>query len=138
VGLRLLEYRLLSRSGRLLDCVVYKLVDHGEEYYRVLKLLRLLRNPRELAQVETLLDMHQDIVSAFKHETRARLVLIAVYSRKLGLIWCYDVASADILPSYTLLTRQSRQVLGSRNDSTISGSFLMNYEAMPSRLLDHF
>ncbi|RLF21336.1 MAG: hypothetical protein DRN15_08790 [Thermoprotei archaeon] len=94
MSLQLLEYKLIPK-GNLLDCIVYRLADEREEYYRVLKLLRLLRNPRELAQIETLLDMHQDIVSAFKHETRARLVLVAVYSKQLGLIWCYGVAVAD-------------------------------------------
>ena len=39
--------------------------------------------------------MHQDVISAFKHETKARLVLIAVYSKRLGLIWSYGVSVAD-------------------------------------------
>jgi len=78
MSLRLLGYRLLSRSGCLLDCVVYKLVDNGEEYYRVLKLLRLLRSPRELARIEALLDMHQGVVSAFKHETSPDSSLLKV------------------------------------------------------------
>ena len=96
MSLRLIEYRILSElSGDKLAYIIYKLRDDGLEYYRVLKLLRLLRNPRELAQIETLLDMHQDIVSAFKHETKARLVLVAVYSKQLGLIWCYGIAVAD-------------------------------------------
>ena len=95
MSLKLLDYKLIPKNKDLLDTIVYKLSDNGEKYYRVLKMLRLLRNPRELAQIETLLDMHQDVVSAFKHETKARLILIAIYSKRLGLLWCYGVSVAD-------------------------------------------
>ena len=95
MSLRLIDYKLIPKNKKLLDAIVYKLSDNGEEYYRVLKILRLLRNPRELAQIETLLDMHQDIVSAFKHETKARLILTAVYTKRLGLLWCYGISVAD-------------------------------------------
>ena len=39
--------------------------------------------------------MHQDVVSALKTETRARLVLLAVNSKRYGLLWCYGVTVSD-------------------------------------------
>ncbi|RLE89667.1 MAG: hypothetical protein DRN04_16050, partial [Thermoprotei archaeon] len=90
--MRLLDYRVVEEEGRLRE-IIYRLYDENwGEYWRVVKLLRLLRSPRELSQVETLLEMHRDVVSSFKQFTQARLVLLAAYSRKLGLIWCYGVA----------------------------------------------
>ncbi|RLE87655.1 MAG: hypothetical protein DRN04_17940, partial [Thermoprotei archaeon] len=89
---RLLEYRVVEEEGRLRE-IIYRLHDENwGEYWRVVKLVRLLRSPRELSQVETLLEMHRDVVASFKQFTQARLVLLAAYSRKLGLIWCYGVA----------------------------------------------
>lgn len=64
-------------------------------YYRVVKLLRVRRIPREVAQVEALIEMHRDIVAGFRSFTEARLVVIGACSRQLGLIWCYGVAVAD-------------------------------------------
>ena len=92
--MELLDYWIEEKNG-LLDRIVYRLRDGEAEYYRVVRLIRLLRTPKELAQIETLLDMHQDVVSAFKTETKARLVLLAVNSKKYGLIWCYGVAVSD-------------------------------------------
>ena len=91
----LLDYRVLVDGTRLRE-VVYFLED-GEwgRYYRVVKLLRLLRSPRELSQLETLLEMHRDVVASFKQFPQARLVLVAAYSRRIGLIWAYGVAVWD-------------------------------------------
>jgi len=91
---RLIGYKLISR-GDLLDFLIYEICDRGRCYYKILKLLRLLKTFREIAQIKTLLDMHQGAISAFKHETNARLILLAVHSKKFGLIWCYEVAVFD-------------------------------------------
>ena len=89
---KLLDYRVVEDQGRLRE-ILYTLEDEEwGRYYRVVKLLRLLRSPRELSQVETLLEMHRDVVASFKQFTSSRLILLAAYSRRLGLIWCYGVA----------------------------------------------
>jgi len=89
---KLLKFDLREWNGNLKE-IVYLLED-GEwgQYYRVVKLLRLLRTPRELSQIETLLEMHRDVVASFKQFTKARLILLAAYSRRMGLIWTYGVA----------------------------------------------
>jgi len=89
---RLIDYRVLEEEGRLEEIVYTLEDDKWGVYYRVVKLLRLLRSPRELSQVETLLEMHRDVVASFKQFTKARLVLLAAYSKKHGLIWAYGVA----------------------------------------------
>ncbi|MCS7385999.1 MAG: hypothetical protein NDF55_04605 [archaeon GB-1867-005] len=39
--------------------------------------------------------MLQDVVSAFEHETNARLILLVAFSKRFGLIWCYGIAVTD-------------------------------------------
>ena len=52
---KLLEFELKESNGNLKE-IVYLLEDEEwGQYYRVVKLLRLLRTPRELSQIETLL-----------------------------------------------------------------------------------
>lgn len=89
---RLVDYRVLEEDGRLQEILYTLENDKWGIYYRVVKLLRLLRSPRELSQVETLLEMHRDVVASFKQFTKFRLSLLATYSRKLGLVWAYGVA----------------------------------------------
>ncbi|RLF08452.1 MAG: hypothetical protein DRJ69_06265 [Thermoprotei archaeon] len=64
-------------------------------YWRVVKLARVRRVPREVAQVETLIEMHRDVVAGFRLLPQARLVVIGAFSKKLGLPWCYGVAVSD-------------------------------------------
>ena len=89
---KLLKFDLRELNGNLKE-IVYLLED-GEwgQYYRVVKLLRLLRTPRELSQIETLLEMHRDVMASFKQFTKARLILLASYSKRMGLVWTYGVA----------------------------------------------
>lgn len=89
---KLLKFDIKESKGNLKE-IVYLLEDEEwGQYYRVVKLLRLLRTPRELSQIETLLEMHRDVVASFKQFTKARLILLAAYSRRMGLIWTYGVA----------------------------------------------
>ena len=92
VKVKLLKFDLRELNGNLKE-IVYLLED-GEwgQYYRVVKLLRLLRTPRELSQIETLLEMHRDVMASFKQFTKARLILLASYSKRMGLVWTYGVA----------------------------------------------
>jgi len=88
--IKLLKFDLKESKGNLEE-IVYLLDDEWwGQYYRVVKLLQLLRTPRELSQIETLLEMHRDVVASFKQFTKARLwallILLAAYSRKIGLI----------------------------------------------------
>ena len=89
---KLLDYKIIKTREGVRE-LLYELEDEEwGHYYRVVRLLRLLRSPRELSQIETLLEMHRDVVASFKQFTKARLVLLATYSRRLGLIWAYGVA----------------------------------------------
>ena len=95
LDLKVLEWKPLISEGWL-DRIEVKLTDKHSEYWRVVKLLRLLRNPREYAQIETALEIHRDFVLAATRRRRdARLVLLAVNSKRLGLIWCYGVAATS-------------------------------------------
>ena len=76
----------------VLDRIVYTLEHDGVVYYRVVKLVRLLRNPREYAQIETALEIHRDFISSTRELPNTRLILLACNSKRLGLIWCYGVA----------------------------------------------
>ena len=40
----------------------------------LLRVVRLLRSPRELSQVETLLEMRRDVVASFKQFAKTRLM----------------------------------------------------------------
>ncbi|HDN01495.1 MAG TPA: hypothetical protein ENF42_00805, partial [Candidatus Bathyarchaeota archaeon] len=87
-----MEFELKESNGNLKE-IVYLLEDEEwGQYYRVVKLLRLLRTPRELSQIETLLEMHRDVMASFKQFTKARLILLASYSKRMGLVWTYGVA----------------------------------------------
>ena len=94
--MKLLEFKVLG--GRYVDYIVLRIGngEHGE-YWKVLKLVRLLRNPREYSQVETALEMHRDIVSATRALPYARQVLIGanILNPQMGLLWCYGVLVAD-------------------------------------------
>ncbi|MCS7374313.1 MAG: DUF87 domain-containing protein [archaeon GB-1845-036] len=94
MSLKLLDYKLKFKDN-FLNSIIYCFKFKGKQYFRVLKIIRLLRNPREISQIETLLEMHRDVVSAFKENSSSRLILIAVFSKRLGLMWCYGVAVAD-------------------------------------------
>ena len=48
---------------RVLNYIKYELEHDGSVYYRVVKLVRLLRNPREYAQIETALEIHRDFIA---------------------------------------------------------------------------
>ena len=89
---KLLKFDLREMNGNLKEMVYLLEDEEWGHYYRVVKLLRLLRTPRELSQIETLLEMHRDVVASFKQFTKARLILLAAYSRRMGLIWTYGVA----------------------------------------------
>jgi len=67
----------------VLDGIVYTLEHGGVTYYRVVKLIRLLRSPREYAQIETALEIHRDFVSSTRELPSARLVLLACNSRRV-------------------------------------------------------
>ncbi|RLE77732.1 MAG: hypothetical protein DRJ52_11090, partial [Thermoprotei archaeon] len=77
---------------KALECIEFVLEHNGVYYYRVVKLVRLLRNPREYAQIETALEIHRDFVSSTRELPNARLVLLTCNSKKYGLLWCYGVA----------------------------------------------
>ena len=89
-------------KGDELDFLLYTLKDNGIEYYRAVRLLRLLRNPREYAQIETALEIHRDVVSTTRVLPNARLILIAVNSKRTGLIWSYGVAVTSLKKDYTI------------------------------------
>lgn len=90
--IRLLGYRVIEEGGRLRE-ILYELEDEKwGRYYRVVKLLRLLRSPRELSQVETLLEICRDVVVSLKQFAGTRLILLTAHSRKIVLNWCYGVA----------------------------------------------
>ncbi|RLE80732.1 MAG: hypothetical protein DRJ51_04335 [Thermoprotei archaeon] len=76
----------------ILEHIEFILEHDGVYYYRIVKLVRLLRNPREYAQIETALEIHRDFVSSTRELPNARLVLLACNSKKYGLLWCYGVA----------------------------------------------
>ena len=94
--MELLEFRVMGEDYA--ECIVLK-VRNGErgEYWKVLKLVRLLRNPREYSQIETAIEMHRDIVSATRSLPYARQVLIGanILEPQLGILWCYGVLLAD-------------------------------------------
>ncbi len=71
---QLLEFRVVGDSYA--EYIVLK-VGNGRygEYWKVLRLVRLLRNPREYSQIETAIGIHRDIVSATKSLLYARQVL---------------------------------------------------------------
>jgi len=77
-------------------------------YYHVVKLVRLLRNPREYAQIETALEIHRDFVSSAKELPNGRLILLAYNSERLGLIWCYGVAVTSFDKEEALEQRSGR------------------------------
>jgi len=76
----------------VLDGTVYTLKRDGVVYYGVVKPVKLPRNPREYAQIETALEIHRDFVSSTRELPNARLILLACNSKRLELIWCYGVA----------------------------------------------
>jgi len=94
--MELLKFRVMGKDYA--GYVVLRVRSNTRgEYWKVLRLVRLLRNPREYSQVETAIEMHRDIVSATRTLPYARQVLMGanILRPQLGLVWCYGVLVAD-------------------------------------------
>jgi|GEM_PF-947451 len=92
---KVVDIRVKVHDG-VLDYLEYVLEYGGVQYFRVVRLVRLCRNPREYAQIETALEIHRDFVGSTRVLPEARLVLLACNSRRLGLIWCYGIAVTSL------------------------------------------
>jgi len=94
--MELLRFRTVGREYAEHVVLRVRSDEHGE-YWKVVKLVRLLRNPREYSQVETAIEMHRDIVSATRSLLYARQILVGanILRPQLGILWCYGVLVAD-------------------------------------------